>query len=92
MAMEFFCYHRDRPGSASLRHALLQEHWSYMDRYGTDIIARGPTFASDGDSPTGSVHIVDLQIPPLLASLPSTSLTTRSAYTGTCSYAGGATR
>jgi uncharacterized protein YciI len=61
--MEFFCYHRDRPGSASLRQDLLQEHWSYMDRYGTEIIARGPTFASDGDSPTGSVHIVDLPDP-----------------------------
>ena len=58
--MEFFCYHRDRSGSASLRQELLQEHWSYMDRYGTQIIAHGPTFASDGDSPTGSVHIVDL--------------------------------
>ena len=61
--MEFFCYHRDRPGSASLRQELLQEHWSYMDRYATEIIARGPTFASDGDSPTGSVHIVDLPDP-----------------------------
>jgi uncharacterized protein len=56
--MEFFCYHRDRPGSQSLRDALVEQHWSYMDRYATQIIARGPTFA--GDTPTGSVHIVDL--------------------------------
>jgi hypothetical protein len=61
--MEFFCYHRDRPGSSALRHELLQEHWSYMDRYATEMIARGPTFASDGDTPTGSVHIVDLPDP-----------------------------
>jgi hypothetical protein len=57
--MEFFCYHRDRSGSADLRDVLLEEHWSYMDRYATELIARGPTFTDD-DTPTGSVHIVDL--------------------------------
>lgn len=31
-----------------------------MDRYAAGMIARGPTFASDGDTPTGSVHIIDL--------------------------------
>jgi uncharacterized protein len=60
VAMEFFCYHRDRPGSVALREELLEEHWSYMDRYATEMIARGPTVAGDGDTPTGSVHIVDL--------------------------------
>ncbi|MEU1736201.1 YciI family protein [Streptosporangium sp. NPDC020145] len=59
--MEFFCYHRDRPGSVALRHELLEEHWSYMDRYAAEMIARGPTF--DDDIPTGSVHIVDLPDP-----------------------------
>jgi uncharacterized protein YciI len=58
--MEFFCYHRDRPGSVALREELLEEHWSFMDRYAAQMIARGPTLASDGDTPTGSVHIVDL--------------------------------
>ncbi len=61
--MEFFCYHRDRYGSAELRDELLAEHWSYMDRYTAQMIARGPTFASDGVTPTGSVHIVDLPDP-----------------------------
>ena len=61
--MEFFCYHRDRHGSVALREELLEEHWSYMDRYATEMIARGPTLASDGDTPTGSVHIVDLPDP-----------------------------
>jgi uncharacterized protein YciI len=61
--MEFFCYHRDRPGSAALREKLIEEHWSYMDRYATEMIARGPTLADDGDTPTGSVHIVDLPDP-----------------------------
>ena len=61
--MEFFCYHRDRPGSVALRDELLEAHWAYMDRYATVMIARGPTFASDGETPTGSVHIVDLPDP-----------------------------
>ncbi|MEU7642132.1 YciI family protein [Streptomyces sp. NPDC039016] len=61
--MEFFCYHRDRPGSLALREALLEEHWSYMDRYGAEMIARGPTFARDDGPPTGSVHILDLPDP-----------------------------
>jgi hypothetical protein len=58
--MEFFCYHRDRPGSLALREELLEAHWSYMDRYATQMIARGPSLASNGDPPTGSVHILDL--------------------------------
>ncbi|MEV0200180.1 YciI family protein [Nonomuraea sp. NPDC050691] len=63
LAMEFFCYHRDRPGSLALRDELREEHWSYMDRYAKELIARGPTFADDGETPTGSVHIVDLPDP-----------------------------
>ena len=59
--MEFFCYHRDRPGSVRLREELLEEHWAYMDRYAAEMIARGPTL--DGETPTGSVHIVDLPGP-----------------------------
>ncbi|MEW2404167.1 YciI family protein [Streptomyces sp. NPDC046862] len=61
--MEFFCYHRDRSGSLALREELLEEHWSYMDGYAKEPIARGPTFADDGETPTGSVHIVDLPDP-----------------------------
>ncbi|AYN43519.1 hypothetical protein D9753_06505 [Streptomyces dangxiongensis] len=41
---------------------LLHEHWSCMDRYAKEMIARGPTFADD-DTPTGSVHILDLTDP-----------------------------
>jgi len=61
VGVEFFCYHRDRPGSVTLRDELLEQHWSYMDRYTAEMIARGPTLA--GDTPTGSVHIVDLPDP-----------------------------
>jgi uncharacterized protein YciI len=61
--MEYFCYHRDRPGSVTLRDELREQHWSYMDRYATEMIARGPTLADDGETPTGSVHVLDLPDP-----------------------------
>jgi hypothetical protein len=61
--MEFFCYHRDRPGSVALRDDMVEEHWSYMDRFAAVMIARGPTIADDFDTPTGSVHVVDLPDP-----------------------------
>ena len=58
--MEFFCYHRDRPGSGALRAELVERHWSYMDGFASELIARGPTLDDDGGAATGSVHIVDL--------------------------------
>ena len=60
--MEFFCYHRDRPGSTPLREQMVEEHWSYMDEYAATMIARGPTFTDD-ETLTGSVHILDLADP-----------------------------
>ncbi|AIJ11158.1 MULTISPECIES: YciI family protein [Streptomyces] len=61
--MEFLCYHRDRPASLSLRYELGEAHWSYMDQYAKEMIARGPTLADDGETLTGSVHILDLPDP-----------------------------
>jgi uncharacterized protein len=58
--MEFLCFHRDRSGSGALRDELVEDHWSYMDQYAEHMIARGPTLADDGDTATGSLHIVDL--------------------------------
>ncbi|HWS38162.1 MAG TPA: YciI family protein [Actinoplanes sp.] len=59
--MEFLVYHRDRADSEALRDELLEEHWSYMDRFEKELIARGPAF--DGERLAGSVHIVDLPGP-----------------------------
>lgn len=61
--MEFFGYHRDRRGSAILRDELVEKHWSYMDQYQAQMIARGPTLTDGGETATGSVHIVDLPHP-----------------------------
>jgi uncharacterized protein YciI len=63
LGMEFLCYHRDRPDSGALRDELLAEHWSYMDRFAQEMIARGPTLTDDGETATGSVHILDLPDP-----------------------------
>ncbi|TQL69089.1 hypothetical protein FB381_2990 [Nocardioides albertanoniae] len=57
--MEFFCFHRDRPGSTPLRTQMAEEHWTYMDRFAETMIARGPTFTGE-DTLTGSVHILSL--------------------------------
>jgi uncharacterized protein YciI len=60
--MEFFCYHRDRPGSMPLRTEMVEQHRAYMDQFAATMIARGPTFTGDGTL-TGSVHILGLPDP-----------------------------
>jgi len=55
-------YSRDAPHTAELRddQKLLEEHWSYMDRFAESIIARGPTLATDRETATGSLHVLGL--------------------------------
>jgi uncharacterized protein YciI len=61
--VDFLCYHRDRPGSMPLRERLQEQHWSYMDGYAAQLVARGPTLTDDGEIATGSLHIVGLSGP-----------------------------
>jgi uncharacterized protein len=56
----WFVYCRDHPGTEAARSRLLEAHWSYMDDHAARMTARGPTLAEDGDTATGSLHIVDL--------------------------------
>jgi uncharacterized protein YciI len=58
--VEFFVYHRDRAGAAALRTQLVEQHWSYMDGFERELIARGPTLDPINGTPSGSVHVVDL--------------------------------
>ena len=60
--MDFFVYSRDAPGAKALRDddVLLEEHWSYMDRFAGTMSARGPTFGTDRETVTGSLHVVGL--------------------------------
>jgi uncharacterized protein len=60
--MDFFVYSRDAAGAAPLRDdgELLEEHWSYMDRFADAMIARGPTLDTDRTTATGSLHVLGL--------------------------------
>lgn len=60
--MEYFVYGRDLPGTFGLKMRLTEEHWAFMDGYGEQLIARGPTLTGPDDEAesTGSMHIVDL--------------------------------
>jgi uncharacterized protein len=60
--LDFFVYSRDASGTEALRDDddLLEEHWSYMDRFAASMIARGPTFGADRETVTGSLHVVGL--------------------------------
>ncbi|WP_433224102.1 YciI family protein [Dactylosporangium sp. CS-047395] len=58
--MFYFVYCTDRPGSGPLRERLVEEHWAYMDRFAAELYARGPTLSPDGETATGSLHVVDL--------------------------------
>jgi uncharacterized protein YciI len=60
--MLFLVYSRDAPGTEALRgdDDLLEAHWSYMDGFADAMIARGPTLAPDRQTPTGSLHVLDL--------------------------------
>lgn len=61
--MAFFVYGRDVPDVdqvAGDSDDLDDAHWSYMDGFASELIARGPTLSPDGSMHTGSVHIVDL--------------------------------
>jgi uncharacterized protein YciI len=58
--LDFFVYSRDAADSAGLREELLEEHWSYMDRFAELMIARGPTLDADRETATGSLHVLAL--------------------------------
>jgi hypothetical protein len=60
--LDFFVYSRDAAGTGALRDDddLLEEHWSYMDGFAQSMIARGPTFSTDRETVTGSLHVIGL--------------------------------
>jgi uncharacterized protein YciI len=60
--LDFFVYSRDAADTADLRddQELLEEHWSYMDRFAESMIARGPTLDTDRETATGSLHVLAL--------------------------------
>jgi uncharacterized protein len=62
LRVDFFIYSRDAAYVAALRDdvELLEEHWSYTDRFAASMIARGPTLDTDREAATGSLHVLGL--------------------------------
>lgn len=58
--MPFYVHAQDQPDVADQLMELSEEHWSYMDRFDSRLILRGPTLSDDGEEHTGSVHVVDV--------------------------------
>jgi uncharacterized protein YciI len=60
--LDFLVYSRDTADSAGLRdnQELLEEHWSYMDRFAESMVARGPTLDTLRETATGSLHVLAL--------------------------------
>lgn len=56
----YFFYCRDKADTAGLRREIVEGHWSFMDGYADAMVARGPTLADDGVTPTGSMHVAEL--------------------------------
>src|ERR1051325_220156 len=58
--MDFLFYCRDRPETGALLQREVEANWSFMDTYADRLLVRGPTLTEDGESHTGSLHIVRL--------------------------------
>jgi uncharacterized protein len=59
--MEFIIVGTAQPGfqlGEAEENALNEDHWAYMDRFASDLIARGPILSKDGEEWEGSIHIV----------------------------------
>ena len=88
--MEFFCYHRDRPGSAGAARRAAGRALVLHGPVREEMIARGPTLAATATRPPAACTSSTCPIPPPPGRSPSTSRATRRASTGTCCCAGGA--
>jgi uncharacterized protein len=60
VCMLFYVYAQDRPAVGAEMLAMVEAHWSYMDKFADQLVLRGPTLSDDGEEHTGSLHIVDL--------------------------------
>jgi uncharacterized protein YciI len=54
----FLVHCRDAVGVEDRLQTLADEHWDYIDRFGDQLIARGPTTTADGGKHTGSIHVL----------------------------------
>ena len=82
--MEFFCYHRDRAGSAALRAELREQHWYYMDGFAAELIARATSLRAIGRAGVG-VDNVDVEAATkrgiVVANAPQSNVVTAAEHT-----------
>jgi uncharacterized protein YciI len=60
--MQIFAWGINKPNVQDERSAIINEHWSFMDQFDDQLIARGPTLSLDGaGAVTGSIHVAELK-------------------------------
>ena len=59
--MHFVIINRDKPNSVDLRMATREVHLDYLRGAGDDLLIAGPTLDDEGQSPVGSVVIVEAE-------------------------------
>lgn len=57
--MHFFIRCKDKAGKVDLRLATRPKHLEYLKSFEASILAAGPTLADDGQTPTGSVLLME---------------------------------
>lgn len=56
--MQYLVHGVDNEGVDAQLEALAESHWTYMDGFLDDLVARGPTLSPDGERHTGSIHLI----------------------------------
>jgi hypothetical protein len=59
--MHFAIINQDKPDSHELRMTTREEHLDYLRAVGDDLLVAGPILGEDGETPIGSVLIVEAE-------------------------------
>ena len=59
--MFFIVLTTDKPGSTQLRADQRAVHLAYLESFGDKLVAGGATLSDDGETPTGSFLLIDVE-------------------------------
>ena len=59
--MHFFIYCVDKPDHVHVRNETRQAHLDYLGQFKEQFVTLGPTMTDDGETPTGSVLIMEFE-------------------------------
>ncbi len=59
--MQFVIINHDKPDSLDLRVTTREAHLDYLRAVGDDLLVAGPSLGDDGETPIGSVLIVEAE-------------------------------